>query len=377
MTKANLEKELQSGIAQFRVYGKASISSNTFPEETTTSKSGWVYKRAGFPVKVGDSNSVYVSIMGGHASQNGVIYVSNKDNQPMQVNWDLRNNEEVLANIADYSFIKIYLEKDDNGKLIEKRFLSEIDAIDYMAEHLKNDDQIYVSGQVEYQRYNGETQRSFNIKTVILDEKGHEPLSEMRQTYLLDEHSLPRQWEKQIDEEHQVTVNAFVPQYIGKENGKTIKKVLALPQQFIVRGNPEKLDMVKKVTEKLFKTGKKVVREIGLRQKLVYGFSTNTGDIKITDELQELIDLGLMTEEQVKNEATVSGRRVDETIFVRPLQKNEEGSTTIMMADKYAPEALLIPDDEDENISDGSDLLDDNNESDSIDDAFDEDDLFG
>lgn len=56
--------ELQNGVAQFRVRGKVSINENTFADGVQTSNSGWVYERVGFAVKVGETNSTYVCLLG-------------------------------------------------------------------------------------------------------------------------------------------------------------------------------------------------------------------------------------------------------------------------------------------------------------------------
>lgn len=185
MTKKQLETEIRAGASSFSVYGKAKVSADTFPDESTTSNSGWVYKRVSFPVRTDSGNSVYVQMMGGHSSDNPVVYAFNKDNELLRIKWDLRDNEEVLSNVAERSFIRVRLEKDDKGTLVERKFISELDAIEYMAEHLKNDDEVYVGGQVEYQKYNGEIQRNFNITTIARVED-HAQLAQIKQTYLLD-----------------------------------------------------------------------------------------------------------------------------------------------------------------------------------------------
>ena len=170
MTQSNLETELHSGVSRFSAYGKVSISADTFPTDAVKAASGYTYKRVSFPVSVGDNNTIYVQMMGGYSPKKPVIYARNTDNDPIEVNWDLRTNENILENIADRSFVKVRLEKDADGKLIEKKFLSEFDAITYMADHLKDGQQVYIGGEVEYRHYNGQIQRSFNITTVGLDE---------------------------------------------------------------------------------------------------------------------------------------------------------------------------------------------------------------
>ena len=377
MPKVKLEKELQTGIAKFIAYGKASISSDTFPENTKESQSGYVYKRVAFPVKIGDTNSIYVQMMGGYSKKKPVIYVFNKDtNANMEIDWDLRDNEEVLKNVADFSYINVALEKDDKGKLIRKQFLSELDAIDYMSKHLNDGDDIYVSGNIEYQRYNGKISRSFNITSIGLTEKEHALEAEMRQTYLLESTALPRDWEKQLRENHEITVNAFVPQYIGKENGKEIKKILAFPQQFAFQATDDNIENMIKVVERFLKVKKGVVRELALRNEIIHGYEKVKGEIKRNPEVMELIELGIMTEEQLEQEETIGNRSVDKVIFKRPMTIVKDDVTKINMADKYAPEALVVVED-DEDIEEGTSVFEEDNKDDSADASDTEEDVFG
>lgn len=60
--------------------------------------------------------------------------------------------------------------------------------------------------------------------------------------------------------------------------------------------------------------------------------------------MQELINLGLISEEEVKKSATVRGSRTSELIFLTPATNvTDDGEITISMDDeKYAPEVLLL-----------------------------------
>lgn len=350
MTKTKLETELHGGYASFRFCGTVSVNEDTFPKEDTTSDSGWKYRRASFPVKISDSNSLYVQMMGGRASTNPVVYVRNKEGQPIQLKWDMRNNADVQKNVDPNDFIVIRIEEDDNGKLLAKTFVSEVDAIDYLADHLSDGAKVHIGGNVEYQRYNGEVSRSFNVNRITLAKEETKPYALMQQTYLVDANALPRKWEKTLEEEHQIKLNVFVPQYIGKENGKTIKRTLALPQQITFKADPNDLEAKTRAVEKMFKVDKKIVREIVLQNKVVYGYEQSTGNIEITPELQELIDLHIMTEEQIKEEATVTGKKVDETIFDHPVIRKDSDSSKLFGFDRYAPEALIIPDDDEDEV---------------------------
>lgn len=339
----NLETELRSGVSRFSAYGKVSISADTFPTDAVKAASGYTYKRVSFPVSVGGNNTIYVQMMGGYSPKKPVIYARNTDNDPIEVNWDLRTNENILENIADRSFVKVRLEKDADGKLIEKKFLSEFDAITYMADHLKDGQQVYIGGDVEYRHYNGQIQRSFNMTTVALDEnEDRKPSAQLSQTYLIDNTSVDRDWEDQLEEKKQLVVNAYVPQYVGKHEGKQIKKTLAFPQQFVLKATDENMDKRKAIVKRFLLTDEDVVRELSLLCDLVDGYEESTGNVELSDDLKELIKLGFMTEEAAEKQMTIGGNRVRETVLVRPMLRRNNGQPELMMEDKYAPEALVF-----------------------------------
>lgn len=343
MTQSNLETELHSGVSRFSAYGKVTISADTFPTDAVKAASGYTYKRVSFPVSVGGNNTIYVQMMGGYSPKKPVIYARNTDNDPIEVNWDLRTNENILENIADRSFVKVRLEKDADGKLIEKKFLSEFDAITYMADHLKDGQQVYIGGDVEYRHYNGQIQRSFNMTTVTLDEnEDREPSAQLSQTYLIDSTSVDRDWEDQLEEKKQLVVNAYVPQYVGKHEGKQVKKTLAFPQQFVLKATDENMDKRKAIVKRFLLTDEDVVRELSLLCDLVDGYEESTGNVELSDDLKELIKLGFMTEEAAEKQMTIGGNRVRETVLVRPMLRRNNGQPELMMEDKYAPEALVF-----------------------------------
>ena len=196
MVKTKLETELHNGYANFDVIGHVMIDDNTFPKEESKSASGYVYKRASFLIKADQSSSMYVQLMGGHREVNPQVWVRNKNGEITPINWDLRDKEAALSNVDSRSFMRVGLEKDEDGKLIVKQFVAELDLLNYLAEHLDNNMYVEIKGNVEYSRYNGNIQRHFNIRSVFLkDEETVKPKAIVEQTYLLDEHSLPRKWE--------------------------------------------------------------------------------------------------------------------------------------------------------------------------------------
>ena len=89
-----------------------------------------------------------------------------------------------------------------------------------------------------------------------------------------------------------------------------------------------------------------VVRELTINSVINEGYTTQTGDFEISKDMQELINLGLISEEEVKKSATVRGSRTSELIFLTPATNvTDDGEITISMDDeKYAPEVLFTPD---------------------------------
>lgn len=357
MVATNLETELHGGVSRFGMYGTVNIAPDTFPSEESVSASGYHYKRISFPVRSGEGNSVYVQMMGGYSEKDPKVFVRNKDGEFFNIKWDLRNNENMLENVEPQSFVRVSLEKDANGELIEKKFVSELDAINYMTEHLENGMDVYLGGNVEYRHYNGQVTRSFNVTRVLLNENNHEHVTRMRQTYLISENSVPRDWEDRLKEKGEVKINAFVPQYVSKEDGKEIKKTIAMPQTFTVKGEGDDLKKALFTVRKMI-PAEGTVKEIPLNMDIIDGFRETTGEIEMTEEVRELIEAGLMTEDEVKTTATISSERVHDTVFYRFMfSKDQNGQLAINSKDRYAPSALLFLDNDDEDVSTGSDAF--------------------
>lgn len=355
-----LDKELERGEARFYISGVVTVKDNTFPDkdengnlkETVSEKTGFSYMRAGFFIKANDSQSAFVSMFGGHNPshpEKDVVYAANADTkETTKIKWNLRNNEKVIEPLADWSFTHVQIEKDDKGNLIDKKFLSSLDAIVYLSEHLKDGMDIRVSGTIDYQEYNGEVQRSYNVSRLTLNEPNKDGeinhYARIRQTYLVDDKALAKDWEKQLEEDKQTTLSLWVPQYVGG----TTKKVLPMSQDLVVKLVKDDVDKTKKVIKSLFIPGGDAIRSINTIDTIQYGVEESKGQVEFTQEVQDLIDMGFMDAEEVEQADTTSGNRVDAIVFERPEFEEVSGKKRIAMADRYAPEAMTVPDEEDE-----------------------------
>ncbi|PWT35102.1 hypothetical protein DKZ29_08030 [Limosilactobacillus reuteri] len=363
-----LDKELERGKAQFAIGGTVTIKDSTFPEkdadgnfrETVSEKTGFSYMKVGFSVKANDSQSAYVTLFGGHNPshpEKDVIYATNTEKETTKIKWSLRKNEEILKSLADWSFVHIQIEKDENGELISKKFLSQIDAIIYLSEHLKDGMDIRVSGTIDYQEYNGEVQRTYNVSRITLNTPNKDGkvnhYARIRQTYLVDDKALSKHWEEELENDGKTTLSLWVPQYVGG----TTKKVLPMAQDLVVGVMKDNLDLTKKIVKKLFIPSSKAIREIHTIDKIVYGVKEEKGQVEFTPEVQELIDMGFMDKEDVENADTITGNRVDEIVFERPAFEIIGDKKQLAMADRYAPEAITVQDSEEETIIDADDDL--------------------
>ena len=180
-----------------------------------------------------------------------------------------------------------------------------------------------------------------------------ENLAQVRQTYLLDSDSLDRNWSRLLEKEGSMVIRAMVPQYLSQrkvgENYLPFKKTVPLVQALVFKmkdaTDEKELDIKKQIVERFFKVKRDKVREIVLINSINEGFEQATG-IEVNDEMRELIELGVFTEEDIKKQVTIRGNRVSEMVFLQPaVTKNRDtGEVSLQMTDdKYAPEALIVP----------------------------------
>ena len=80
-----------------------------------------------------------------------------------------------------------------------------------------------------------------------------------------------------------------------------------------------------------------LVREVVLVVDMYDGVETSTGDFELTDDLKDLLDLGVVTEDELKRTSTVSGKRIRENIVLKPYVYKDPRTQqiTVMSKDRY------------------------------------------
>ena len=81
---------------------------------------------------------------------------------------------------------------------------------------------------------------------------------------------------------------------------------MPLRQNVYIKGDPtdeKSLKLTEGLIKRLFTLKEGVVRELTINSVINEGYTTQTGDFEISKDMQELINLGLISEEEVKKSA--------------------------------------------------------------------------
>lgn len=322
--------------SSFTLIGKPVINDYTFKLNERSEKSNWVYNAMNLGVDCGENfGTVYCECMGGYSEENeNRIYAHGKndngtDNYDKQiiVPWEDRFKDEVLEEIGDMSFITVGLERTNKRDVFEKKFLSAYDAIAYVNERLTSDMTVYVRGNLKYSIYNDTVQVRKNIASIKLciDNKTKEYVSPDKhkatfiQTILLDKDSASL---KNIDKDKGVMfVDARVLDYVKEVNGIEVKGQYPYKKQFEFAMNFSNEVACKKIMDKLFKV-KKGVSQVTFEGDLVEGGAvvTATWD-DIPDDIKDLVEMGVYTEEEALAKCTANGSREKRMVLKKPYIK--------------------------------------------------------
>jgi hypothetical protein len=353
--------DLKKEKSYVTLVGNVKINDKSFEGEKT-SKSGYKYKQVNIGFETAEGNVIYGQMMGGFVPSKPIIFTFGKDGEKAEIAWADRKQKAIVDTISDYKLYRFGIVRKEDNKLDVQKFLSPYDAHDYLKENLKDGELVVARGTFSYSEYNGETQRRFEIQSIFLpkqpdaDENGNIPAIErfahFVQTYLFDEDSFKR-IAKADKEAGEIFIKGYVPEYVGKRDGKEIKKTLAFPTSLCVKLNPDSAETTEKIAKLLFNVKKGKVRVLTVEGTIVDGYETSeisSGDIEVTDDIKELMALGLYNEETLKERMTVRGNRQSKLVFERPyIIKDENNPDRPVMDkddDKYVPEDLFYAEDE-------------------------------
>lgn len=360
-------------VSSFTLIGEAQVSDYTFKIDAKSEKSSWIYNSMNLNVDCGEKHGrISCELMGGYSDdRNNVIYAHGKDedgnedwSKQIQVDWEDRFNESVLEEVGDGCFLTVGLEKTTAGKTYYKKFLSAYDAIAYIQEHLTDGTVVNVRGRLQYSIYNENVQVRKTIQSIVLS--GVDEPSKYRasftQSILLDKDSASL---KNIDKDKGVMyVDARVLDYVKEINGTEIKGNYPFQKTFEFEMDFTKPDVCKKIVDKVFKV-KKAITQINFDGEFVEGGAQVTATMDdLTDEVKDLIELGVYTKEEALEKCSSGGPRERRMILRKPIIRmvGDEGDKTPVLQkfeNRYDEDDLIVdtgeeeaPFDEDESSSD-------------------------
>ena len=277
--------------------------------------------------KRGNGNMVYGEMRGGFfPDDDNILRGFSKDDKDddgkskqVEIAWEDRFDEELLDTVADTSFITVGVEKDVKGKTVYKKFLSAYDAVEYLNDHLEDGMIVNVKGNIGYSEYEDNVTVKKEITSIVLSKVEDEAdfKATFTQTILLDFDSIG----KKDPEKNTMALNAYVVDYVGKPkiDGKKveIKKNVTYPKTFEVAIN-ENPEITAKMLQKFFKVKKKgSINVLTVMGNLIEGAAiVNITDDDIPDDIKELIEMGLYSEEEAKAKCAVGGNNRERRMVI-------------------------------------------------------------
>ena len=326
MAKSKERKALKKGKAAFTLIGKVKVTDKTFNLDNSYD-SGWTDNQMYLGVDCGNGNMVYGEMRGGFfPDDDNILRGFSKDDKDddgkskqVEIAWEDRFDEELLDTVADTSFITVGVEKDVKGKTVYKKFLSAYDAVEYLNDHLEDGMIVNVKGNIGYSEYEDNVTVKKEITSIVLSKVEDEAdfKATFTQTILLDFDSIG----KKDPEKNTMALNAYVVDYVGKPkiDGKKveIKKNVTYPKTFEVAIN-ENPEITAKMLQKFFKVKKKgSINVLTVMGNLIEGAAiVNITDDDIPEDIKELIEMGLYSEEEAKAKCAVGGNNRERRMVI-------------------------------------------------------------
>lgn len=328
MAKTKERKALKKGKAAFNLIGRVKVTDKTFNLDNSYD-SGWTDNSMYVGVDCGNGNTVYAEMRSGFfPDKDNVIRAYSKDekddagkSKSVEIAWEDRLDESLYDSISDSSFLTVGVEKDVKDKTVYKKFLTAYDAVEYLNEHLEDGMIVNVKGTIGYSEYEGNVSTKKEITSIVLSKIDDEAdfKATFSQTILVDSKSIG----KKNDDKGTMGLVAYVVDYVGKPkiDGEKIevKKNVTYPKTFEVAIN-ENPEITAKMLQRFFKPKKGKITEITVTGNLVEGGSTvNITEDDIPDDIKELIEMGLYSEEEAEKKIAVgNGNRERRMIIVKP-----------------------------------------------------------
>ena len=365
--KTPLDK--QNWSASFNIIGEAKVSDFTFKIDEHSQKSDWIYNQMNLNINCGEKyGNVSVQLMGGYASErDNVIYAPTKNEDGTfdwknmyTIDWDDRFDENILEDIPSTSFTRVGLEKTDKDKTFYKDFLTTYDAIAYIQEHLEDGMVVNVRGNLKYQMYNDSVTCNKEVTSIVLSKAEPENYrATFTQTMLLDQDSCTKD---NLDKDKSVLyVDAYVLEKFREFNGRDLtdngkiksgqfvplRKRFEFEVDLTTDAGKKKVQSVLS-SDKMFKIKKNTVAQVTFEGEFIESGAAVTATLDdIPDDIKELMDMGIYTEEEALARCSTNGSKERRMILTKPYIKmvgdDDDKHPVIQRTDeKYSADDLLL-----------------------------------
>lgn len=329
MAREKERKALKKGKASFNLIGRAKVTDKTFNLDNSYD-SGWTDNQMYLGVDCGNGNIVYGEMRGGFFPDDDNILrafsKTDKDDsgksKMVEIAWEDRFDEDLLDTIGDSSFITVGVEKDVKEKTVYKKFLTPYDAVQYLNEHLEDGMIVNVKGNIGYSEYDDNVSMKKEITSIVLSKVENEDdfKAKFSQMILLDSKSIG----KRDKEKGTIMLDAYVVDYVGspKIDGKkvAVKQNVVFPKTFEVHVN-ENEEITAKMLQRYFKVSKKnTLNALTVVGDIIEGGSiVNITEDDIPDDIKELIEMGLYSEDEAKSKCAVgNNNREKRMVILKP-----------------------------------------------------------
>lgn len=295
-----------------------------FPNQKGKNNPNYEYSRMVFYLNQNDQRTK-INLIGGY-SPNTKIYCIDKDGESMVVEFKDRGNETILEKVSTLNLFRVgvgkkevpktklneitnetevVLKSDGTPEMISvwdyQDFLSEYDFINYLGQYLKNGQRVEIQGEITFSLYEGKLQKNFKMSKICLlkeDDKREDKFN-LRVETLIDKNSLS---EAEPIIQNDNTKKIKIKTNVFHQVNKNKREIIPLDIYYIYSEENEKKANTK--INRLFKVSGNTIRKIGLECTLfsgkVYSQDMTDSDVKLSPELQEMIDLEVITLDEVK-----------------------------------------------------------------------------
>ncbi|MBM7598216.1 hypothetical protein JOC34_000573 [Virgibacillus halotolerans] len=183
--------ELQPTYGNFKLRGIVRQIGLPFAFNKGTTGGGLEYRRLNFMIQTSKNNFVPVELFGMKFDEITITPTDKKDKQRKKITY----SDDVYKDIEDgwevFMGTNVGIEQDEKGGNI-KKVLAPFDAIEEIHKGLEDGDSVFVNGGKRFNEYKGDTQQSFEIRSIYhtsepidFDAEGFEEQSTFDQTLVV------------------------------------------------------------------------------------------------------------------------------------------------------------------------------------------------